>query len=412
MSVLHEEDLRDLEGLLPHARTHRQREVIREVLAAGSVTAAAEKLGVCKSTVSKVIGFARVHAAKLGYAPEADVNAPVPAGYALRGTSTLYDPDRNVKLQWVKTRVDWDEQLRALEEAVEAFAEGIPAKRPAYARPEAPREDLLALYPEGDPHWGMKVWGPETDGTHYDLKIAQREYYAAIDWLVDRAPEASVGIALNVGDNFHSDRPENVTPRSGHHLNVDSRLGKVFQTVLEARAYKVERMLEKHDRVIVREVYGNHDPVLCLGFTKALVAYYRNEPRVEVVDSPNSWWHYEHGLVMLGTTHGDRCKIKDMPLLMATDAPAVWGRTRFRHCYTGHQHHLERWEEPGCVVEMLRTLAARNEYEHMSGYRSGREMMMRVFHKRYGEVLTHRLGVELVHALLEDDDGEDGEGGR
>lgn len=389
-------------NLLDYAKTQRQREVIQAAKDHNTQAAAAASLGISVRVFRRILQRVKLYAARAGVAPDQGVDKPTPPGYVIRGTSTLYDEEGKARLQWVKTREDWAEQLAALEEALTDLFDDVPAHAPVTERPPHPSADLLAMYPEGDPHWGMRVWGPETGGTSYDLNIAKREYYAAVDYLVDHAPETGTAISLNVGDNFHSDNPENKTRRSGHDLNVDGRIAKVFQTVLEARCYKIDRMLSKHDTVVVRELPGNHDPVLSIGFVKALAAYYRNEPRVRVIDSPSVWWHYQHGAVMFGTTHGDGAKVKDMPLLMATDEPAMWGATRFRHCYTGHMHHLERWELPGCVVEMLRTLAARNEYEHHAGFRSGRDMLLRVYHKEYGEVHSHRLGVEYIRAMLGD----------
>ena len=352
--------------------------------------------------LSQALVTVRRHAARKGYAPEHDWKHQCPPGYMMRGQSILYDADGNVKQQWVKTREDVLEQWLAMQEAVATLFQDIPKAEPRTIR-TVPDSELLSMFPEGDPHWGMRVWGPESDGTDYDMRIALEEYQAAVDYLVESAPSTGVGISLNIGDNFHADNPESKTRRSGNHLNVDGRLQKVFSTVLNARRYKIDRMLEKCDQVIVREVFGNHDEVMCMGFTEALKGYYFNEPRVHIVTTPNAFWYYKFGKVLFGATHGDKTKIDDLPLLMATDCPQDWGDTTFRHFYTGHQHHHQRLEKRGVTVEMLRTLAARNEFEHSHGYRSGREMLHRLYHKEFGEVATSRIGIELLKHIL---DGE------
>jgi hypothetical protein len=387
------------EGLLEYCTTDHQKKVLEAVLEHGEQKKAAEAIGMDFRAVSSVVRTVKRHAARKGFSPEHDWNHPAPPGYMMRGQSILYDGDGNVRAQWVKTREDVLEQWEAMRAAVGELFSDVPAAKPM--KPiDLADADLLALYPEGDPHWGLRVWGPETDGTDYDLAIAMDEYKGAIDYLVGCAPKTEVGICLNVGDNFHSDNPENKTRRSGVHLNVDGRLAKVFKTVIEARAYKIDAMLQKHNEVIVREVYGNHDDVLCMGFTQAIKSYYRNEPRVIVEDSPNAFWYYPFGKVLLGATHGHMVKLKDMPLLMANDVPKLWGESTFRHVYTGHHHHMERMEMEGVVVELLRTLAARTEWEHGSGYRAGRDMMMRLFHREYGEVVTQRLGIELLRHMI------------
>jgi hypothetical protein len=387
------------EGLLEYCTTDHQRRIIEAVLEHGEQKKAAIALDMKPQTLNKVVMFVKRHAARKGYSPEHDWTHPAPPGYMMRGQSILYRGDGSVSMQWVKTREDVLAQWEAMQEAVAELFKQVPKAKPVPSL-ELYRDDLLALYPEGDPHWGMRVWGPETDGTDYDLGIALEEYMGAVEYLVNCSPETEVGICLNVGDNFHSDNPENKTRRSGHNLNVDGRLSKVFATVLEARRYKIDSMLKKHEKVVVREVYGNHDEVLCMGFTQALKGYYHNEPRVIIEDSPNAFWYYSFGKVLLGATHGDKTKIKDLPLLMANDVPELWGQSLHRHMYTGHQHHLERMEDGGVVVEMLRTLAARNEFEHSYGYRAGRDMMMRLFHKEHGEVVTQRLDINLLRTLI------------
>ena len=343
-----------------------------------------------------------MRASQKGNAPEFDVTHGAPPGFMVRGTSTLYDGDGNVVMQWHKTKEDWQEQWEALKESVAGLLEDLPARLPNPKKsPKFCDTKLLVLYPEGDPHWGMRVWGEETGGESYDLDIAMREYRAATDYLVGAAPPASEALVLNIGDLFHADNPESRTRRSGHSLQVDGRLPKVFRTVLEARAYRIDRCLEKHKVVRVREVIGNHDEVMGLGFTQALKAYYRNEPRVIIEDSPREFWYYRFGQCLFGATHGHKLKLDDMGMCMATDVPDLWGATKHRHFYTGHQHHLTRKETRGVIVEMLRTLAARNEFEDSHGYRSGQEMLMRVYHQEYGEVATTVMGWDLLRALLD-----------
>lgn len=386
-------------AFLEYAATDRQHKVLSAVIQfRGNLTQAAKYLGITRQTVQGIVKSVRKRAARKNDSPEHDNVNPTAPGYMLKGTSTLYDRRTgDPMIQWVKTQVDWAEQWEAMEEALTAMFSEVPKARARKGLKDRDT-DLLTLYPEGDPHWGMRVWGPETNGEHYDLAIALDEYYRATDWLVKQAPVSDTALILNVGDNFHVDNPENVTRRTGNHLQADGRLPKLFEAVIQARRYRVTKLLQKHNRVIMRDVAGNHDEIMTIGFRAAMKAYYSDDPRVTVEDTPNEFWYFQHGRCLFGATHGHKAKINTMIPCMAADVPELWGKTEFRHFYTGHMHHLERWEEVGGIVEMLRTLAARNEFEHGHGYRSKRDMICRVYHKDFGEVTTHRLSIRRIQA--------------
>lgn len=378
------------EDLFEFAASARQREILQTVLDTGSNTKAAKRLGINRRAVDRTISRIKLNAAA--------------------GNSILYDDTGAKRLHWVKLPPDIQAQLAAVEEVLE---KGVADIKPRKARKlhladQAP--ELLQLYPEGDPHWGMRVWGPETDGTDYDLKIAYEEYTTAIDYLASVAPPAAEAISLNIGDNFHSDNPENQTRKSGHNLNVDGRLSKVFDTVRDARVYKIEKLLEKHQKVTVVEIPGNHDDVMSMAFRKALRAYYRNEPRVVVPDlghmhaNLNTFWYYDFGKVLFGATHGDKVAINQLPILMATDAAELWGKAKHRHCFVGHFHHKQvhrtvHKDQVGATVEMLRTVSPGNEFEHGHGYRSFRDMWTRTYHAEYDDLFTNRIGGEAIEYL-------------
>lgn len=379
------------EDLLEFAVTGRQKEIIQAVLDTGGTLEASARLGIDQRNVQRALAKVRLVAAS--------------------ANSILYKEGEGKLLHWVKLSANVQAQYKAIEEALDGLFQSIKPRKPVQARLAQYADELCLLYPEGDPHWGMRVWGAETDGTNYDLEIAQQEYYAAVDYLISVATPSAEAISLNIGDNFHSDTPEDRTRRSGHNLNTDGRLSKVFDTVLEARRYKIERMLEKHQKITVVEIPGNHDEVMSMAFRKALRAYYANEPRVEVADLDhhpklNNFWYYHFGSVLFGATHGHEAKFEDMPIIMATDVPDLWGATRHRHIFTGHLHHRRTSvlkptgkDLVGATVEMLRTIAPTNEFEHNNAYRSLRTMFCRTYHKEYGSLFTNEIGGEAIQYL-------------
>lgn len=87
------------------------------------------------------------------------------------GTSTLFGPDGEVKLQWVKQSHDGRSPEQWAEAVREAFAGTDPVK--PISAPRTGLKDLLTVYPVGDHHVGLYAWGAEA-GEDYDIKTAER----------------------------------------------------------------------------------------------------------------------------------------------------------------------------------------------------------------------------------------------
>jgi hypothetical protein len=375
--------------------TVRQAEYIDAVNAHGSARKAAAAMNVAPQVVTMAIRMVKKKAAMQGFAPENDMKVTVPEPYVVRGTSTLYDADGKPKLQWVKTRLDETKAREAVEEWVGWLVEDAKGLAPVITPPAFTHDDLLTVYPMGDPHFGMYAWAPEA-GDDFDLDIAERLTYAAIDRLVASAPPSKHALILELGDFFHADDNSAATPKSGNRLDVDTRWARVMQVGLRAMVYVIKRALEKHELVTVRIVAGNHDPHSSFALALGLDAYFNSNERVTIDLDPNVFWYYKFGKVLIGATHGDTCKTDKLPAIMACDRSEDWGQTRFRYYYHGHIHHDSVKELPGCMVESFRTLAARDAWHSGAGYRSGRDMRCIVHHKDFGEIERHRCDVAML----------------
>ena len=324
----------------------------------------------------------------------ADIETRVPDGFTAKGVSTLYDAEGNVRAQWVKTTVDQERAREAFEVAIRDLCASVPAK-PAVAAPVHSDDDLMTVIPMGDPHFGLLSWARET-GENFDLEIAERLTFAAVDRLAALTPPTGTALLLNLGDFFHADNGSNRTPRGGNELDVDGRFAKIASVGFRAMIRCVDRLLEKHGKVIVRNNRGNHDPHQAAMLTIAMEAHYHAEPRVEIEATPSGFYFHRFGKVLIGSTHGDGAKLTDLPLIMANDAPEEWAAARFRVWHCGHFHHDQVKDLVGCTVETHRTLAAGDAWHKYQGYRANRDMKAIVYHREFGEVNRIRCGVEML----------------
>ena len=375
----------NLEALLPYCSTARQREVIEAVIKHGAQRKAADALGCSKTTVQDHIRAVRKKAASQGIAPEHDMTKSVPDGFNVKGVSTLYDEDGNVRAQWVKSQADIEKQQELQQLFVDTLCSHVtPRKRTK--SPKISTKDLLVGYPIGDHHFGMYAYAAETGGD-YDLKIAKQELASAVDYLVDAAPAGENAILANLGDYLHIDNRTNKTPASGHILDVDTRYSKVIKVAAFGLAHAVDRLLEKHKRVRIVNVPGNHDLDSANWLSLVMQAWFKNEPRVEVDMSPAIFLFHQFGANMICMTHGHTVKLPDLPQIMASLQPVMWGDTKYRVAWTGHFHHSQTVigkENRGAIAEQFGVLAPSDAYNASLGYQSQREMHAITFKKSGG----------------------------
>jgi hypothetical protein len=240
----------------------------------------------------------------------------------------------------------------------------------------------------------MYAWAEEC-GEDFDCEICERDIIEAVDRIVDSMPACGVCRIEELGDLFHSDTEDAMTRRSGNHLDVDGRWGRVVKIALRMLTHCVDRCLEKHGKVELVCVKGNHDDQTAFCLAMMMDEHYRNEPRVWV-DTKYTTYHFkEFGQVLLGANHG---MIKPAALheVMTCDMAEAWGRTKFRYWHVGHVHHHRLIEIGGCTVEAFRSLKGKDAHEAERGYRSGRDMCGIVFHKDFGEIERHTCNVAML----------------
>lgn len=378
--------------------TERQWEYLKAIEEHGGLKGAAKALNVDKTTICHARKSVLKKAAKQGYSPDHDMVHQVPDGFLVKGVSTNYDSEGNIRQQWVKSSVDRERQLEIITEVIEGLKAELPKFKPIKPNKVKYNSKLMPFIPFGDPHFGLYCWAEEV-GADFDLSIARRDLCAAVDYLVNQAAPSKRCIIADLGDFFHADNLEGRTTRSGHVLDMDTRLPKVVQVGFAAMRQCITSALKRHEIVEIIIAIGNHDDVLSMVMAEFLSHVYENEPRVIVHNSPTSRHYITHGKVLIGVTHGHQTKDTDLPLIMATEQHENWGNTKFRYYYRGHHHHDAKKEYNGCIVEQFRTLAAGDSYAVPHGYLAGRDMKMIIHHSDYGEVGRATCSIDMLRDM-------------
>lgn len=197
-------------------------------------------------------------------------------------------------------------------------------------------------------------------------------------------------------DFQHHDNSNNQTAKAGNILDVDSRYARVMELSLQLAIDLIELALNKHETVHWRSAIGNHNIHSSIMMNKFIKAYYRNEPRVVVHDSPSTFFYHQFGQTLIGITHGDTVKPDRLGEIMSVDCEDIWSSTKYRYWYCGHVHHQSVKEYPSCVVETFRTLASKDAWHASSGYRSKQDMKCITLHNQYGEISRNTVNLSML----------------
>lgn len=368
-----------------------EEKLLADVTAHSCGHAIAKKYGMTPGSINRRIK--RLGARGLGHG--GNVSRFVPDGYKVKGTSSLVKEDGTVALQWVKTDVDAERQLKMMQEAIAALTADIkPVELPGFTRhPTA--ENLCNLYTVSDFHLGMLACLEES-GEDWDIKIAEDMFVNWFSAAVEISPWSHTAVVSLLGDLMHSDSLAPVTPASGHVLDADSRYFKMIQVTMRMVRRAIEIVALKHPQVRIIVSQGNHDETGMLWLTSALEMMYGHHDRVTVDISPDVFKMFRHGDTVLFFHHGHKVRFDSIESVMISRFRRDYGETSYAYAHVGHLHHQKIVESNCMVVEQHRTMAAKDAYAARGGWFSGRSANVITYHKQYGEVSRQSISPEML----------------
>lgn len=190
--------------LLPYCKTQYQRDLIETVHRLGSISKAADHLGIDVSNACKSAKLVKRAAIKASGPDYANTPQKTHEGGSWNGDTTLYKggPDEPWALKWIKRKPDQVAKEKALTGFVEALCADITPAKPAQI-PKSIKHDpnLMSAIYIGDAHLGMYSYGKETKHSDFNSDIASKGIRDAIDNLVARSPDSETGLLVDVGDS-------------------------------------------------------------------------------------------------------------------------------------------------------------------------------------------------------------------
>ena len=246
-----------------------------------------------------------------------------------------------------------------------------------------------------DLHVGKLAWSFESGWPDYDGDIAVALFEDALATLLERTVSYKFEqIILPLGnDILHSDTKFGTTT-SGTQLDTDSRYQKNFARVRNLAVRAAERLRDIAPTTVIM-VPGNHDTLSVWHLGDSLECFYHDTPRITIDNSPCLRKYHQFGKVMLLFAHGDKGKLQDYPLLMATEKSSTFGATTHREAHVGHLHKtkvittLSVQEHHGVRVRIIPSLCApdawHSEHAFVANQRSAEAF---IWHKDEGLIGT------------------------
>lgn len=316
------------------------------------------------------------------YAPEAGPRFEIPAGRIMGKTTVNVLADGRIGQQWIRHDSDKLSPLELLkivrdEAASMAWVRKKPSPSPIC------NDNLLTVYPVADLHLASLVRADES-GEDYNLAIATDTFDAASEKLFAKSPRSKKALILHMGDFTHQNDDKNITPGSGHFLQVSDPIYPTVRAGVALVIRHVYRALEIHDEVTVKAIRGNHDTTSWISLVVGLQEHFRLEPRVTIDGGEADYFFTKWGQTLIGCHHGHRMKPEQMASAMISECRQDWGQVDHGLFLHGHLHHFRAIDVLGVRVECMRTLAPPDQH-HSGKYSSPRSLISITIDKETGE---------------------------
>lgn len=254
--------------------------------------------------------------------------------------------------------------------------------------PNTDDEDRIAVLSIRDVHFGLLTEHPEPY-EKYDLKEASKAFLAAATHLMQAAIDNQVKkLVIPIGsDLLHVDGSMNMTTK-GTKQDTNSFWWDAFDASINTINQTVSIAKVNFDEVILVIEPGNHDTSLARAVGIAMKSAWSNEPKVSILDNPNTMKRVSFGNTHLFMHHGNSMKPALIQSLVYTKHPEVIKAGSYVEVLCGHYHQRSgrRLREPGdyfefggMVMRITPALCPASNWSESQGYISAPGAQLTVY---------------------------------
>jgi hypothetical protein len=218
-----------------------------------------------------------------------------------------------------------------------------------------------------DLHVGQYSWGEATRNGDYNVEIACQLLRCSVRDMVAEAGDRIKRIAFPIGNDFFNIDNLNKTTTKGTPQDEDGHWQRSFRIGSHTLIDLIGELSAKYE-VDVMVIPGNHDKQRSFYLGEVLAAFFHNNDRVTIDNSPHNRKYRLYGCTLVGYTHGDQESPKDLPMLIAHQEPNLWANSIYREWHHGHLHHERNNEVGGVKMRHFPALVAPCDWGSGKGY--------------------------------------------
>ena len=321
------------------------------------------------------------------------------------------NPNDNWKLSWVKDKVTGTSTLVVnpdYKNAESVDYEQIRTEMMNEMKKLSPKVDRYKRKETKDPHCLVldiadlhigKLATKDGSNDTYNVDMAiDRAIRGSMD-LIDKSQPYNIDkIFFIIGnDVLHIDNAKTRTTTSGTPQDTDGMWYDNFKIARGVYCHIIN-MLSTIAEVEVIHCPSNHDYMTGFMLADAVQCYFHNNKNIIFNVDNNHRKYTSYGKNMMMFSHGDGCKIDQIPYLSAHESSKIWYETKYRYGYLHHIHHKDYFkfrsgkDYIGMTVEYLRSPSGTDRWHSDNGY-TGAKVALEAFihHPENGQVcrLTH-----------------------
>lgn len=255
------------------------------------------------------------------------------------------------------------------EEWREKFIEDIKNHSPKYKtyKRESFDDPCLLLFDAADIHIGKYSSILET-GVEYNVQIALQRVEDGTQGILKKASGFNIDrvCAIIGNDVLHTDTPKTTTT-SGTHQDTVGLWHENFLHAKKMYVRMIETLMESADVDVIFNP-SNHDWQQGFCLAQTVAAHFHQSQNVTFNVDMNHRKYFTYGNNLIGTTHGDSCKLNKLPLVMATEASEDWAKCKRRYWYTHHVHSKHTEDFNGVTVESVRSPSEADGWHSREAY--------------------------------------------
>lgn len=304
-------------------------------------------------------------------------------------------PVSDVKHGWYKSKefsLFFKKSEVDFEKAKQEFIEDLKKYSPNFKTIKRTKlnDSHLLVIDAADVHIGKLASKTET-GEDYNSEIAVDRFTSGVEGILHKANGFNIDKIVFVAgnDKLHTDTPRSTTT-SGTPQDSDLMWYDQFKLARDVEIKIIESLLGVAD---IHYIYcpSNHDYMSGFFLSDVVKTYFRNSKNITFDTDMKHRKYYKYHDNLLGFTHGDGAKEKDLPLLMSIES-SDWSSVKHRYLYKHHLHHAIQKDYAGISVQTLRSPSGADSWHHRNGFQHAPKAVEGFVHsKTHGQVakLTH-----------------------